>query len=343
MKSKKIRIALFVIAGIIITYPFTLQLISGCLKFDYDELYTFNMPLNEFTISWIAFWGLVCSIVGVFQVFEKLHISRIQHKELIMTQYKQLNTQIQNNYLERYYSCVNMLNSDNEIVRLNAIINLYLLAKDSDMCAESICGNFCDILCSDGKHSRKEKQRVVNYLFNKDCNIFGCMEKNINDCHLVDLYFIRANIINTNFNNTVWKNCEIHKSEIIDSCFIGAEFRKVLFRTTQIKHSNFRHSIISKETNFNRFKIDDVIFSQVVCNGAMFNSGYINKCDFSMAKVSQSRFSNVKFIKCVLELNEMNQTTVVFSEPKYREDFINMLPAKYENMIHVQGNVLFIP
>lgn len=340
MNSKKIKI---VLAGIVITYPFTLQLISSCFNFEYGKLYTFNMSLNEFTISWIAFCGLVCSIVGVYQVFEKLEISRIQHKELIEKQYKQLNTQIQNNYLERYYSFINMLNSDNEIVRLNAIANLYLLAKSSDMCTEPICGNFCDILCSDGKHSKKEKQRVVDYLFNKDCKIFECMEKNINNCHLIDLCFIKANIINANFNNTILENCEIHKSRICDSRFIGTEFKGILFRTTQIKHSNFRHAVISQGTNFNRFTIDDVIFSQVICDGAMFNSGYINKCDFSSAKISQSRFSNVKFIKCVFEFNKIKQTTIAFSISKYIYDFMNMLPAKYANMIHVQGNVLFIP
>lgn len=342
MKRRK-RIILFIIAGIVITYPFTLTLSSGCFKFDYGKLYTFNMALNEFTTSWIAFWGLVCTMVGLYQIYEKLRISKIQHQELIMARCKQLNTQIQNNYFERFYSSIKMLSSDDEIVRLNAMAHLYLLAKESAIYTETICCNFCDILCSGTKYSRKEKQRVIKYLFNKDCNVFEHIKKSINNCHLVDLYFSESNIVNASFNNTIIENCRIHASEIVYSDFIGAEFRNVLFRTTQIKHSNFRRSLMSKGTNFSKSKIDYVIFSEINCNETTFNSGYINECDFSMATIRQSIFSNIKFVKCILEFDTINQTTLLFSKVEYMNDFMKMLPAKYEHMIHVQGNILSLP
>lgn len=341
MKRGK-QIMLFFITGIVITYPFTLTLISGCLKSDYGKLYTFNMSLNEFTTSWIAFWGLVCTMVGLYQIYEKLCISKIQHKELVMAQCKQFKTQIQNNYFERYYSCIEMLSSDDEIVRLSAIANLYLLAR-SDIYTETICCNFCDILCSDTKHSRKEKQRVIEYLFNKDCSIFEHIKKNINNCHLIDLYFVESNITNTSFNNTIIENCQIHNSKITNSYFIGSKFKNVSFKTTRIRHSNFRHSLFLGETKFNKLEADDVIFSEISCNDTMFNGKYLNKCDFSMAQIIQSRFSNIRFIECIFDFAEIKNTTLVFSKVEYLNSFRKMLPTKYENMIHVQGNILSLP
>ncbi len=57
--------------------------------------------------------------------------------------------QIQRDIRERYQACVQLLESDSEISRLNAINNLYLIAKEhSNSYLEIVCNTFCDIVRS---------------------------------------------------------------------------------------------------------------------------------------------------------------------------------------------------
>lgn len=341
-KTKRIRIIYFFLAGIAITYPFILQLVFGLLGIKDSKLFTFNMDPKDFTISWVSLWGVICTIVGIYQIHEKITLSKKQHDDLIRTQCRQLDTQIQNNYIKRYMECINMLNSDNETVRLNAIRYLYILAKECKSYIEPVCGILCDILCSDSNYSKKEQQNIIKYLFNKKVSIFHEVKKNINKCNIIDLSFNNACINNTNFNNTSIENCSFQGTIISNSNFIGAHIKSSLFRTTHIKHTSFKDTLISDNTKFDRKPMYKVDFQSATLNKVIFSSTCFNNCNFSNSKITESQFSMIKFENCILDFDQIAKTNLTFSQSNYIHDFREMLPNKF-NKIYTEGNIVSIP
>lgn len=336
LDSKKNRIAICIIVGVIITYPFIIQLVFGFFGIDLEQkrLWTFNMPIKDFTSSWISLWGVVCAIIGVYQVYEKICFSRSQHKELTILQNKQLDTQIYN----QYYTLISMLNSDSEIVRLNTIGNLFHLAKEYNKYVQSVCDNFCDILCSSNKHSVKEKKRVIRYLFAKN-SIFHNQEKDLNNCNLEGLSFNNLYINNAQFNKSQIDQCSFQSTTIANSEFIAAKIHSILFRHVMIKNVSFKNAHILNGSQFDR----NTIFHKISFTGTSFDKADFNKCsfsecDFSDAVINESNYCNNKFVKCNLDFHSINQTSFTFIESKHMKEFEEMLVNT--NNLHIEGNAI---
>lgn len=333
---KKKRIVICILVGLIITYPFIIQLAFGLLSIDVEQkrLWIFNMPIKDFTSSWISLWSVVCAIAGIYQVYKKINVLKSQHRELAILQNKQLDTQI----LNQYFTCISMLNSDSEIVRLNAIGNLYHLANEYNKYVTSVCNNFCDILCSSNKHSIKEKKRVIRYLFEKH-SIFHNQEKDLNNCHIDGLSFNKLYINNAQFNNSIIDKCSFQSTTIANSEFIAAKINSTLFRHATIKSTNFKDIHILNDSIFDRNTVFyNLNFTSALLDKTNFNDCAFSECNFSNATIKNTQYSKIKFANCNFDFHHIYQTSFMFTGPKYMKEFKEKLINT--NNMHIESNVI---
>lgn len=327
---------------LILICPFLLKLLFTAIG---KEIYTFNLSFTDFINTWITLWSVFGAAIGLYLVQKKIDISRAQHSEQIKTQQEHLKIQIQEGYRVRYSNCIELLNNDNEIIRLQSINNMYLLALENPKDYLSIiCNSFCDIITSKcKKYSQKEIQRVFKYLFVDEPRIFDQVRKDINNCQLTNLMITNAHINNTNLNNSIIDDCKIHNTKITNSNFIGTTLKKTVFRTTSFKNVIFRRAIMSDNTTFSRLTINGALFNQSTLNSVFFDDVQISNSDFSDAKMMKSSLTNLKFVQCHLEFDDINDTRLIFVNHNYLNDFKKMLPSKYNKVLHIQGGVIYIP
>lgn len=338
---------------LIIIYPFLHHLMHDSIKY-IDDVYTYGLSLNEFYTHWIGLWGFVGVIIGIFQVQKRNNtIIEYNQKQLdiqnkqIQQQNEQIKLQIQRDIRERYQACVQLLESDSEISRLNAINNLYLIAKEhSNSYLEIVCNTFCDIvrsnkfiLAEDNISLPQDIQKIINYLFRASPFIFDDCVKNLNNVKLLAISLNNAHIKNTNFNGATFVNCIFNNSAISDSYFNSVSIRSTLFKTCKIKHSFFRNSIF-EDTQIIKSEIFDVLLSQSMLNGAIFSKTRVGQSDFSNTQINDSIFANVKFdTKCIFEYKELRRTRFAFPDSIYLSRFVKLLPIRYQYQ-RQEGNIV---
>lgn len=350
-------IVVFVVSFLVIAYPFVLSVLLGPNP---NEKWTFNLPFNVFINSWFVFFSVLGVAIGIYQVQKKAALSKkqtdTQHDlkddtqqrqlevqyELMRDQQRQLDIQNKNANRVRYANCMAMLNMDNEIVRLQALNDLYLLANENPKeYIVPVCKTFCDIISSKSdKYSQKEIQRIFKYLFVEEPRIFDQLRKDINNSRFADLMITDAHINNTNFNNTIIDNCKIHHSEITNSNFIGSTFKNCVFRTTHFNNIIFRKAIFSDQTIFSRLNIDGSVFTSAKFNDVGFDSVGLCDSDFSEAEIEQTTFIRTNFTRCILDFKRIRQVKLNFIDSRYLDAFKKMLPNKYLKVANIEGDTI---
>lgn len=334
----------------ILLYPFISQLIIIVAGQAADVL-LLKMRFYEFAMPWLTAWSVFGAAIGIYQFQKNMSLSERHHmdvvhaqKELIDIQQKQLKSIELENCHSRHERYLQMISSDNETIRLQGIDSLCVLAREHKEYVIDICNTLCRILCSSGENVTKtEKQRAANCLFCTYRFVFENVEKHIDGGAIDGVSFIRATIKNSHFDGTTLTNCMFHKSDIQDSSFISATLSNVLFRTTSIKHAFVSNAAITNDTRFSQSELYDVDFSHSKFENVQFADCSIGNCEFFKSDIHNVGYQKIKFCnKCGFECGHINNMTLMFSKEKDLNDFIELLPDKYRNKLHIQGKIAHI-
>lgn len=312
-------------------YPFIVLYIMIISRIDCSMLFL-KMTFPEFATPWFAIWSVLGAGVGLYQFQKNMEMSKEHNEDIINTQKEiiDIRQQMVNIEHERYYSryerCMQMLNSNSEIIRLQAIDSMCVLASENKEYVVSVCNALCNILSTTKIVTKIEKQRVITCLFDQYSFVFENVEKNINNGSLDGLRFVKVNIKNAHFNNTTLINCKFHNSDIQESIFIYAEFRHVLFRTTTIKHTLITNAVMHCETRISRSELHDVNFTQSELKDIQIADVIFNKCEFLKSNILDVCGQKIKFHICGFDCNNICGLKLMFSNEQYLKIFVDMLP-----------------
>ena len=217
----------------------------------FGELYTFGLPLKDFTTSWIAFWGIIGLGLNVWLMLQRVAVMEKQLRET------------------RFTSSVELLGNDNQSARIGGVYSLYYLAHDHEEYRETICEILCahirtvtsekDYQDKYKEHPSNEIQTILNLLFKKDKKddvIFDNFDKNLKKTFLSGAKLSEAILSNVKLNDarldsidfdsaTLNKVCFI-KAIINDGYFVYATLNDVTFLATLLINVNFLNAKFRK-------------------------------------------------------------------------------------------------
>lgn len=268
---------------------------------------------------------------------------------------------------ESYYKNLELLKTNNEVIRNTSINNLYALAKQyPEQYKNQVCNIFCDLVkCYSVRNTDssvemdpsnpmpKFIQLILNILFKShesEYNIFYECHKNLNNCILHRIVLKSAKINNTSFNNTQFINCSFHKTEITNSNLVKASFKSCVFRNSEFKHSNFYKSILSNVT-LDTQNMHNLQFS----DSKIFNSQF-RLVQFDKDSFDNSTFNRVMFNSCIFQPDviltgvSMNNVVLTFRREAAIPKFMELLPENLRckatlapNNITINPNSNFSP
>lgn len=122
VKSTKFLI-LIVLCSILACFPFILLLFGSVFGTEQRLLYTFQLPLPDFVLSWITLCGVVVASIGLYKI-KQTQEERLAAETYRMEMSKKNDKTVRFN---RFCSYVESLGGSNPLSRINSINSLYSL------------------------------------------------------------------------------------------------------------------------------------------------------------------------------------------------------------------------
>ena len=354
-KCKRYSLWIFYIGGCcLIGYPFIALTIYKIFKFSIGDLYTFGLPLNDFISSWITLWGVVAAFIGLYQI--KLSQDKLSHnisyyEKSLEAQQKQLDQQQQQFIENKFQTNLCSLASDDYLIRLIAVENLYYLAMEhKDKYRDRVCQTFCEFIKTfktDKKFRNETKMppdmvRILNLLFVITPNIFNECEKDLSHCRLVDVTLCNATISNTKLIMAELFKCTFHCTDFTNCMMFNLVMRDSEIKTSKIKKCQMHKSEFVK-VKFNQTKLRDISFCDSDLLYCTFARCSMLNIDFSSSKIDDTKFIKTKFNeKSELISCDVSNTSFSFSNESDLKKFQYNISSIHQSKINVEGNIIKI-
>lgn len=347
---KKLIIA---IIALLVT-PFFIVLISNVLSFNLNFLSGNGISVEYFLSIWITMVGVVAAVIGLYHVKVTVdkHISTESHnKKILLNQQRQLNLMSQQLITDSYNKFLEYFSMDNDILRMAAISNLYLLALQYPSEYKiKVCELFCRMIkiislpenFSVSDRMPKYVYQIVDILFCKENNIFKDCNKNLDNACFYNFTIKDAVISNASFRNVKFIECNFHNTNIENVDFIKATMKSVVFRTCDIAHSNFHKSIIQRVT-FDKTCLSDLIFNHAEIIDTKFKLNKFYKDSFD-----ECIFRSIWIIRCKFDLSSrlsesyLCDVRLIYTEEKDKDRFIQLLSETQKNTISVSYPIVMV-
>lgn len=330
-RSKDSWTTLIIVLISILVAPIMLIILVGIFCFD------LRLELSDFVSSWIALWAaiaVICSIYNIKIALDKKIDDEWHHKELRLIKQVQLDLQREQLELNSYYKCIEFLMSSDEVIRITAITNLHILAKQyPDTYRDKICNLFCELVKSYAftvTNFNSKMPRYINLILKilfapQSDNVFYECHKNLNNCILHRALLSKAVVNNASFNNASFLNCCFHGTEIMNSEFIVARFESCVVRTCNIKDSNFNRSRLLN-MNFDRGCLKNSQFSQSSISNSQFIKCNFLADSFDGGTITNSDFNGCKFNNaCILSESTLKNIVMNFSNEEKLHRVVGLL------------------
>lgn len=356
--------------GVFYLYPFYCLLINKITGLNLGELYTFNLPLNEFITVWIALGGILGVVSNIKLTQKRITVQEQQHK----AQSEQFNIQIkeQNRQLElqhkqlrhtHFSTGVELLGNRNESARIGGLFDLFFLANDYKEYVKPVCEIFCAHIrtITNSKDYQEnyqikpsnEVQTILDFLFKPNQEkakyreplqeepIFSSSMKNLKGTFLNGANFYRAMVINAEFGGAT-----INKGEFYKTKFAGVDFYEVKMRECEFKYSKlddvsfFKAEI--KDAIFVMTTLVKVHFTKALISGVQFKIGVsFDDVIFNETTFIQTNFDKSKFSKLYFKDNSFSKTYFSFNKKKEKDNFKEILSDDViegivENDMHIE-------
>ena len=242
----------------------------------FGELSTFGLPLEDFTTSWIAFWGVIGLGVNAWLMWQRVSVmekqQNIQEKQLLET---------------RFSASIALLGNGKQSARIGGVYSLFYLAHEHEEYRNTIC----EILCAHirtwtrAKHYQKnytknpsnEIQTILDLLFKEDKSgslIFSNCRKNLNKAFLCGIDFIKITLCHVNFDNATLRNVNFRSATLHNVSFISATLSDAKFDPTTISYPNVKDVKYKLATlidvNFEGAALINIDFRQAELKGVNF-------------------------------------------------------------------------
>lgn len=267
------------IFGVVFSYPFYCLLIGKIWNF--GELYTFGLPLNEFMTVWFTLGGIIGVVSNI----------RLTQKRMTEQQKQFSNT--------RFSSGVEVLGNQNESARIGGVYTLYFLAREYP---NDYLETVCEILCahirtitSNKEYQEKYKEKpsneiqtIINLLFKKNNEdlIFDNCKKNLRETFFVGANFYDAKLSNVNFFNAKLSNLKYSEGS-----FRNAKLSNIQFLFAELGPINFDSAKLIN-VKFPLAKLKSVYFTNAELRDVDFKNAEISKVNFNFAKLNSVNYDS---------------------------------------------------
>jgi len=269
----------WILGVFIFLYPFYCPLIYQLTGFSLGELYTFDMPRNEFMIIWIVLGGII-GVVSNVRLSKKF--MRHQVKELCVNCFS---------------SGVDLLGNPNEYTRISGAYNLYFLAGEHK---KEYLESVCEVLCTHiqtitnkleykikySDEPSMEIQTILNLLFKEDKDelIFDKCKKNLSRVSLNGADFRKAILNNVNFINTILNDVQFNDATLSNVDFMSATLSNVDLWDAKLSNINFRNATLGN-IHFNSAQLCRIVFRDATLCDVDFRDATFSDVNFWYAKL----------------------------------------------------------
>lgn len=338
---------------VLIAYPFILLAICRVFDLSIGDLYAFELPLNDFISSWITLWGVIAAFVGLYQIKlsqDKLSQNVSYYQKSLEAQQKQLDQQQKQFIDNKFQTNLCSLASDDFLIRLIAVENLYYLAMEHDKYRARVCSSFCEFIKTfktDKKFKNETKMppdmvRILNLLFVMTPNIFNEYEKDLSKCRIVDVTLCNANISNTKLVESELFKCTFHNTNFNNCMMFNLVMRDSEIKTSKIKNCHMQKNKFIK-VKFNQTKLRDVSFCDSNLLSCTFARCTMLKIDFSSSKIDDTKFIKTKFNeKSELISCDVSNTSFSFTNEADLKKFQCNISNIQRSKINMEGNIIKI-
>ena len=266
----------WILGAFVFLYPFYCPLVYKLTGFSLGELYTFDMPQNEFMVIWIVL-GVIIGVVSNVRLSQK----RIHH-------------QVKELCVNCFSSGVDLLGSSNENTRIGGAYHLcYLAGENKKEYLESVC----EILCTHihtitnkleyrikyADEPSIEIQTILNILFKEERGelIFEKCKKNLSRVILNGADFRKDILNNVNFMNTILNDVQFNDATLCNVDFMNAKLNNIDFWDARLNNINFRNATLSN-IHFNSAKLCSIVFRNAKLSNVDFrNAKFEDKVIFT--------------------------------------------------------------
>lgn len=346
IKSNKLSI-LIVLCSILVCSPFILLFLGSVFGTEQRLLYTFQLPLPDFVLSWITLWGVVVASIGLYK------IKQTQEERLDEEKYR--TEMIEKNdktvRFNRFCSYVESLGGSNPLSRINAINSLYSLAKFyPDEFRDEVCEVFVSAvrenkqvsITSEDIAMPPDVHRILELIIIDKDSVFVSCPKDLSGC-IIAYWDLRSAKFSCNINLSDVKfiGCHFHDIKIQNVIFVKAQFINCLFKNSEICYCNFHKSTFKKST-FDKTKLTGLTLS----SSSMQSMTFMRSCVFEDINFTDSKFCDTSFgnpqIGSKIEFGNCSfvSTTFSFTEKKVMDAFTEILKTFNIECPIIENNIL---
>jgi len=255
-----------VLGAFIFLYPFYCPLIYKITGFSLGELYTFDMPWNDFMMIWIVLGG----VIGI--------VSTNEYSQ------KRIDNQVKQLHKNSLSSGIELLENPNEFTRISGIYHLYYLAGEHKKeYLESVCEIFCaqiqkitnqlEYKIKYTDEPSKEIQTILNILFKeeKEDLIFEKCKKNLSRVMINGADFRKAIFSNVIITNAILNDVYFNDATLCNVDFMGAQLSNIDLWDAELTNINFKNATLRK-IHFNFAKLSNIVFRDATLSDIDFRN-----------------------------------------------------------------------
>ena len=346
VKSTKFLI-LIVLCSILACFPFILLLFGSVFGTEQRLLYTFQLPLPDFVLSWITLCGVVVASIGLYKI-KQTQEERLAAETYRMEMSKKNDKTVRFN---RFCSYMESLGGSNLLSRINAVNSLYSLAKFyPDEFRDDVCEVFVSAIRENKQVSitsediamPRDIHRILELIIIDKDTVFVSCPKDLSGC-IIAYWDLRSSKFSRNINLSEAKfiGCHFHDVKIQDVTFVKTQFIDCLFKNSEICYCNFHKSTFKKST-FDKTKLTGLTLSAASMQSIIF----MRSCVFEDINFTDSKFCDTSFgnpqIGTKIELGNCSfvSTTFSFINNNRRDNFMTILKEFGLKYRTVEDNII---
>lgn len=346
IKSDKFSI-LIVLCSILVSSPFILLVLGSIFGTEQRLLYTFQLPLPDFILSWITLWGVIVASIGLYRI-KQTQEDRLDEEKYRTEMIEKNDKTVR---FSRFCSYVESLGGSNPLSRINAINSLYALAK---FYPDEFRDNVCTVFVSSIRENKQapissediamppDVHRLLELIIIDKDSVFISCPKDLSGCIIINWDLRSATFsCNINLSDAKFIGCNFHDVKIHDVICVKTQFIDCVFKSSEICYCNFHKSTFKKST-FDKTKLKGLTLS----SSSMQSMTFMRSCVFEDINFTDSKFCDTSFdnpqIGSKIEFGNCSftSTTFSFTEKKVMDAFTETLKVFNIECSIIENNIL---